>query len=354
MLFSRLSDSALPGGEYLWGLFLLTAGLIAALITYVQIRRKGERTSLKQLIHKAWAPHVWFRRSSRVDIKLGLMHKLLQIMIAAPVAFSIAFMANETSRLIGGVVHLPVHADYGLGTCILVTLLAVLAKDFAVYVSHALHHTVPLLWSFHRVHHSAERMTPLTAAREHPLETLFKNGFIIAIAGPLQGVISLCFGGADLLLLFGANAFYVIFGMLVANFRHSHLWINFPKPLSLILVSPAQHQIHHSRLEQHWDVNYGRIFAIWDVVFGTLYDPEAKETMAFGLAAPNGGKTPRPHTSLVTAIWEPLTYAAQLVTGGAGLFRRMPNETQQARLETHAETRWPLPGERISTRDQAS
>ena len=33
-------------------------------------------------------------------------------------------------------------------------------------------HRVPALWEFHKVHHSAEVLTPLTEWRQHPLELM--------------------------------------------------------------------------------------------------------------------------------------------------------------------------------------
>ena len=44
--------------------------------------------------------------------------------------------------------------------------------DAALWFTHWLFHVVPELWEFHKVHHSAEVMTPITAARMHPVEEI--------------------------------------------------------------------------------------------------------------------------------------------------------------------------------------
>src|SRR5438094_778580 len=48
-----------------------------------------------------------------------------------------------------------------------------LALEFAYWFDHYLSHKVPLLWEFHRVHHSAEVLTPFTNSRVHPIDSLF-------------------------------------------------------------------------------------------------------------------------------------------------------------------------------------
>jgi creatinine amidohydrolase/Fe(II)-dependent formamide hydrolase-like protein len=59
--------------------------------------------------------------------------------------------------------------------------------------------------------------------------------------------------------------------------------VNYPPRLSHFLLSPAQHQIHHSRLKHHHDCNYGLVFGFWDWAFGTLYVPRTRENIEFGI-----------------------------------------------------------------------
>ena len=37
-----------------------------------------------------------------------------------------------------------------------------------------------------------------------------------------------------------------------------------------MIISPYQHQIHHSNAERHCNKNFGVVFAFWDRIFGTL------------------------------------------------------------------------------------
>ena len=55
------------------------------------------------------------------------------------------------------------------------------------------------------------------------------------------------------------------------------------KFLNRIFISPAQHQIHHSKALKHRDKNLGGQLAIWDWIFGTIYLPDKKEDIQFGV-----------------------------------------------------------------------
>ena len=61
------------------------------------------------------------------------------------------------------------------------------------------------------------------------------------------------------------------------------MWICYGPFWSRVFISPAQHQIHHSREPRHYDTNFGLIFAFWDRLYGTLYVPDRKEAIRFGI-----------------------------------------------------------------------
>jgi sterol desaturase/sphingolipid hydroxylase (fatty acid hydroxylase superfamily) len=153
-------------------------------------------------------------------------------------------------------------------------------------------HKIPFLWDYHKVHHSAEVLTPITAARVHPVEEVVSSlvaGLIIGMAYALSHYL---LGPAAIeFTLFQVNIFLAVFYFSAFHLRHSHVWIRFPYWLQHILVCPAQHQIHHSVERKHWDKNMGFIFAIWDWAAGTLYAPKGKEEITFGLGTEeDGGK----------------------------------------------------------------
>ena len=52
-------------------------------------------------------------------------------------------------------------------------VIAWFAGDLVLYWGHRLQHRVPLLWRFHRVHHTAEEVDWLASFREHPVDGLY-------------------------------------------------------------------------------------------------------------------------------------------------------------------------------------
>ncbi len=100
--------------------------------------------------------------------------------------------------------------------------------------------------------------------------------------------------GPMLYLYGGATEFPTILGLDLAGallfavghvLQHSHVWVYFGPIIGRVIVSPAQHQIHHSCLPQHLDKNFAEHWAFWDAIFGTLYLPQGRETLKLGLAA---------------------------------------------------------------------
>jgi sterol desaturase/sphingolipid hydroxylase (fatty acid hydroxylase superfamily) len=253
-----------------------------------------------------------------LDVKLLLMNRLLgpstllARLLLGPLSVTwVATMTQSALLGLGGAGHEP--AAWSTATLAVFVLATALVDDFATYVVHALHHRWPLLWEFHKVHHSAEVLTPLTVYRKHPVYNLLSRVTNIAIVGPFQGLIAALFAGpADPVTLFGANVVFSLFHLLGANLRHSHVWLSFGPRLSHVFISPAQHQIHHSKAPQHWDKNFGEVFALWDWMFGTLYVPgREREALEFGVAGDAGQE----HATLWQAYFVPFANCGELLRG---------------------------------------
>ena len=119
--------------------------------------------------------------------------------------------------------------------------------DLSKYVIHRFMHKFPILWSIHKVHHSATTLTPMTVFRTHPLE-----GIIFSLRSATTQAISISvfiflFGNnVSLLAILGVNVFVFLFNILGSNLRHSHIGIRYWKWVEYVFISPAQHQLHHS------------------------------------------------------------------------------------------------------------
>ena len=75
-----------------------------------------------------------------------------------------------------------------------ITLLLFLAYEFGYWLDHFLKHRVPLLWEFHKVHHSANVLTPLTVYRIHPVDAIIFQNILVLSTGLTSGIACYAFG----------------------------------------------------------------------------------------------------------------------------------------------------------------
>ncbi|MGB0506952.1 MAG: sterol desaturase family protein [Pikeienuella sp.] len=247
---------------------------------------------------------IYLHPSHMMDIKLLLIGRLLSAFkLVGRLALS-ASIAVSVSEVLRGGGEEDVSSSW---PAILVTLALVLVSDFKVYWVHRLHHQISVLWPFHEVHHSAEVMTPLTVYRKHPIYDFLSSLVGAVLIGLAQGVLlGLFIGKVETVQIVGANALYFVFNAAGANFRHSHIWISYGWFIEHVLISPAQHQAHHSIELKHRNKNFGEIFAIWDWMFGTLYIAKQRENLTYGLSDENGMMLPQPHATLRQALFRPI------------------------------------------------
>ena len=280
----------LPSSRIFW-LYLAGAALLA-FFAWRLLRAEGAPTDAgggnARFIRYCFPRKVYAHPSAVVDYKYYVASRLFHAFGLMPLLLAVPAVAGATAdgleRLLG-----PVSGTYrspGLAVQALYTLAVMVAFDLGVFVAHYLQHRVPVLWEFHKVHHSARVLTPITVYRMHPVDDLF-SGFCVALTvGAVVGAFSWALGGpVGELLVLGVNLGLFLFYIVGYNLRHSHVWLSYPRWLSWLLVSPAQHQIHHSRAPVHFDKNLGFVFSIWDRMAKTLYVPAEREVLEFGLGS---------------------------------------------------------------------
>jgi len=256
--------------------YWLSAGVMA-LGCWIWQRRTVPEKANESLGRFLFPRTVWLHRSALLDYRFVLFDKtvLAVLVLAAGALFPHEAAAEAMEDGVGP--HIAVIAAY--------TIALVLVDDFCRYWAHRFMHTMPLLWQFHKVHHSAEVLVPLSQMRNHPVNgivNLIRSGVAL---GVVTGIFMLLFPEKmTVLTIFGVNAGRWVFNMMGANLRHSHIWLSFGPVLSHVFISPAQHQIHHSKLARHIDKNFGSQFALWDWMFGSLYIPRGREELVLGIS----------------------------------------------------------------------
>lgn len=150
--------------------------------------------------------------------------------------------------------------------------------QFFYYWFHRAQHAVPLLWRFHKVHHSIREMSAassyhhVTEDLQQYVFTVLPMSFLLGIEqGPVPWLV---------LMVIGTQSYYI----------HSSTRLAIG-PLRYVIGDNTFHRVHHSMESRHFDKNFGTTTPLWDVLFGTAHFPTPGEWPAVGLA-----DTPPPAT----------------------------------------------------------
>jgi len=150
-------------------------------------------------------------------------------------------------------------------------LLALVLLDGWMYFWHRANHAMPLLWRFHRMHHSDPHMDVTTATRFH--------------LGEHIGASVLRLG---LIPLLGFEVWHlVVYDSLVicmTQFHHADISIGrMDRWLRWVIVTPNMHKVHHSDWQPETDSNYSTVLSIWDRLFGSFRMRSDPKSLVFGL-----------------------------------------------------------------------
>ena len=274
----------------LFALYLLTSGMVAFLI-YKSAQRKmttDETSFLRFLFPKK----VWSHPSAWLDLRYYVFNGLLARF--ALLGISVATTALAYKLFSGGHNFSEVagQSSVGWGWDLVISItymfIVLFVSDFLAWFCHWLQHKSPLLWQFHKVHHSAEVMHPVSNYREHPIDNVlylsvlgFGFGLVLALAVRIFGYLP------SVPMVLGIPVLMFLFNIVGYNLRHSHVWLRWPGKLSMIFPSPAHHHVHHSSHPDHIDKNFAFMLPIWDVIFNTYEMPEDNRDVKFGIGDGN-------------------------------------------------------------------
>ena len=264
-----------------WG-YLLSALAIA--FTW-QFYKKGNHliASAKQAVNL----QSWLSQSARADYFLIIVNKAIFILLSPLLLTKLAVgtLVFESLHTVITPNSYLAHATPSWLVVTLFTLTLFTLDDFARFYLHKLMHQIPWLWQFHKTHHSAEHLTPLTVLRTHPFEGLLFSIRSAIVQGVCIGSFIYFFANkVDLYTILQVNVLIFVFNVAGANLRHSHISIGYWRWLENIIISPAQHQIHHSTAPRHFNKNYGAVLAIWDKLFGSHCYNEMNNNLRFGIS----------------------------------------------------------------------
>jgi sterol desaturase/sphingolipid hydroxylase (fatty acid hydroxylase superfamily) len=303
-----------PGSTFSLTSLACALAIGAAFIAYRR-HRQSRRIRLRTILRALFPKRITRSASTYVDLGYLYFNVFVNSLVFGWAVLSYQYLTN--GLMAGLATAFGPVAPSGLPPVLvqsIITLVLFLAYEIGYWLNHWLSHKIPFMWQFHRVHHSAEVLTPLTNFRVHPVYALIFANILAITAAIANGLVRYAFGDtAQQYAWSDTNIIIVLFVHVYVHLQHSHLWIPFRGVLGRILVSPAHHQVHHSTNPAHFNRNYGSCLAIWDWMFGTLHVPQKEpEVTSFGV--------------------EPDQYPAHTITGeliapffrAAALFRRKP------------------------------
>lgn len=197
-----------------------------------------------------------WRRPAR-NLAFLAMSALLSLAVVVPVSRAAGELAvGFRPRLLTGVPGL---------------LADLLLLDFLIYWWHRANHRLPFLWRFHEIHHRDRFLDTTTAVRFHfgevLLTALARAGVIALLAIPLASVLA-----------------FETLVLAAAIFHHSDLKLpaTLERALSLVVVTPSIHWVHHHRVRRDTDANYATILSLWDRLFASRTPTRRTPDMEIG------------------------------------------------------------------------
>ena len=273
-----------PSRRIFWA-SILSSLLLASIVVALQTKKWDPLTQAKALFNKKY----WLTKSSGQDVGLLFLNNGIKVLLIIPLFGSHLWATIYVGRFLqSNFGDAPTLIVPGFIVGLVYALVFLLFEDGSRFFVHRAMHNIPFLWRLHRVHHSAETLTPLTLFRVHPLESIiyFLRGLLVF--GLISGVFIWLFGRElTFFHILGVDALGFIFNLAGANLRHSHVWLSFGR-FEKYFISPAQHQFHHSK--DHGHPNFGTYLAFWDRINGSLKKTSLKpEHLSFGLGTGQHG-----------------------------------------------------------------
>jgi sterol desaturase/sphingolipid hydroxylase (fatty acid hydroxylase superfamily) len=199
----------------------------------------------------------------RANLAMTAQTLLFAFVLTSAVAAA-ALALPLTSPALMAAAGLPAAAQLAFGIVVL---------DFAYgYVAHRTMHASPLLWKFHRIHHSDAFVDVTTSFRTHPVEIAWRHLWLFATVWAL-GVPA------------AAVAAFRVLSAVNGILEHANVRLKpaLDAALSWVWVTPQMHKVHHSRDPRETDTNYGNLLALHDRLLGTFVRTERAFSVTYGL-----------------------------------------------------------------------
>jgi sterol desaturase/sphingolipid hydroxylase (fatty acid hydroxylase superfamily) len=258
--------------------------LIGAYLTFAIRTDHGYQKNAANFLRFCFPSAILRSRSCRLDAMFVVSQHFLAPLLLTPILLTSVGITFGTHHLLETIVgSRPVVTD-SLWLRLAVLATGVVIQDGVNFVVHYYDHKLKFMWEFHKVHHSSTFLIPLTNRREHPVQSVFDETPQLLAVGVWIGLITYLLRmpiGDNVVL--GMDAWFFANLLSFYHLRHSHIPMSYGW-LENFVMSPAQHQLHHSYAVQHWDRNFGLLLSVWDKMAGTFVR-SAPQEVRLGLPA---------------------------------------------------------------------
>jgi sterol desaturase/sphingolipid hydroxylase (fatty acid hydroxylase superfamily) len=244
-------------------------------------------------------------RRPELDVKLfflGAYYLLLQAVLVGGMTFLSVDATVAALDSLAGFRPVPIGPSWAVTG--ITMLLVFLAVEFGYWFAHFMMHRIPALWEFHKVHHSAEVLTPITEWRQHPVELALFPILMGLVSSLVQGPMVWYFGAsAQVVDPVHANLISMAFWYTTVHLRHTELPIYVSGWMAKLIQTPAHHQVHHSIDPRHYRQEHGLLPVAYStgcsarctshrkdekLSYGLGHEDTALETAVGSLVAPFG------------------------------------------------------------------
>lgn len=202
----------------------------------------------------------------RMDWREDLFYYLVSSMLVQILTFLTFLPANTLKATLPLV---DVRAWVGALPFLVQFVAIMFLTDLVQYWVHRCFHQFPMLWRFHAVHHSAQKMDWIAGARMHFIEILALRSTTVIpmfVLGFHEAAINT----------------YVLTVYLYSTFIHANVNWRFPL-VERFVVTPRYHHWHHGIEQEAIDVNFAIHFPIFDKLFGTYFLPGERWPAGYGV-----------------------------------------------------------------------
>lgn len=244
-------DGPVAASPYV-GLDWFLLNLLLTGLVFIPLERAFPLRATQPVFRGEWTTDMTYFWASHALVQV------LSLLILLPAAFLGQWLAVPALRAV--VATAPVWVQFAG---------VILVADLTQYWVHRAFHEVPILWRFHRVHHTSRVLDWLAGSRLHLVDVVVTRGLVlvpVALLGFAQPAVYA----------------YLVFVSMHAVFIHANVRLHAPW-LERVLVLPRFHHWHHADAPEAVDRNYAVHLPWLDTLFGTAHDPAGRWPERYGI-----------------------------------------------------------------------